>query len=148
MSLRPSFDPREVSERFFPTTFLYAAGHLWLQVDDLTATVGFTEFMFELVQRQYLYIQLPEVQTTITRGESIGAVDSFKVAMPILAPCSGRVIEVNSDIQRDPQLVMTSPYTRGWLLRLEMSDPLEIRRLMRLADYREYMQKPDALNLG
>jgi len=133
---------------YFPSSFLYSAGHLWASVEDLRATIGLTEFVFDLVNREYFFVQLPTVGITVLRGEVLGALDALKVAIPILSPLSGTVVEVNPEIARDPRLPMSSPYSRGWLLRLDLSEPIELRRLMRLPDYKTFIASSESLDFA
>lgn len=129
---------------YFPSTFLYSAGHCWIAVEELNATVGLTEFVFDLVWREFFFVQTPRVGQEIENGETVGAIEALKVAVPIVAPVSGIVKEVNPDVAKRPSIAMTSPYSLGWLWRMELSQPIELRRLLRLAEYEDMLRTDQA----
>jgi glycine cleavage system H protein len=129
---------------YFPSTFLYSAGHCWVAVEELRATIGLTEFVFDLVWREFFFVQLPRPGQEIENGETVGAIEALKVALPIVAPVSGIVKEVNEDIAKRPTLAMTSPYSMGWLWRMELTQPIELRRLLRLAEYEDMLKSEQA----
>src|SRR5690606_22033066 len=114
---------------YFPKTFLYSRAHCWLAVEGLTATVGLTEFVFDIVYREYFYALLPDEKQPLLANKPCGALDALKVALPIISPVSGVVLEVNEDLRRMPSLTMTSPYSRGWLWRMSLGNPIELKRL-------------------
>jgi glycine cleavage system H protein len=139
--------PQEQASQYqLPTSLLFSTGHLWVLVEDLRATVGLSEFLFDLVHRQYYYLNLPKTNAHLANGELIGVIDSLKVAIPLISPLTGRVIETNPDVVTNPLYPMQSPYSKGWLLRLEIESPIELKRLMRVADYRQFLAGNHNLN--
>lgn len=137
--------PREGA--YFPSTFLYSGGHCWVAVEDLRATIGLTEFVFDLIWREFFFVQVPAAGQQIERGEIVGALDALKIALPIVAPLSGSVTEANEDVRKRPTLAMTSPYSMGWLWRMELSEPIELRRLLRLPEYQQLLAGDEAFEL-
>ena len=129
-----------------PSTYLYSKGHVWAAVDDLHATIGMTDFIFDLVLREYFFLQLPSLGEEVKRGQLIGAVDALKVAIPILAPLSGMVSEVNGDVLDDFSVPMRSPYTLGWLVKMDLSEPIELKQLMRQSDYLAFLATRKSLD--
>jgi glycine cleavage system H protein len=140
---RKGFNP----EAYLPKTFLYSVGHCWLAVEGLAATVGVTEFLFDLAWRDFYYVALPKPGQEIVCGQTCGALDALKIAIPILAPLSGVVEEVNHEVERTAHSALMSPYSRGWLWRMEMTNPIELKKLMRIEDYRPFVQKKEAYAL-
>lgn len=132
------------SGSYFPKTFMYSRGHCWVSIEGLVATVGLTDFVFDLVYREYYHILLPEVGQLLQRGTICGALDALKIALPITAPLTGRVTETNRDLERSPSAAAASPYSRGWLFRMQLDNPVaEMRSLLRLDDYLKFLESPE-----
>lgn len=101
-----------------PAELRYTAEHEWIHRTGAdTVRVGITDFAQSSLG-DVVYVQLPEVGTEITAGESFGEVESTKSVSDLYAPVSATVSAVNTDLESDPQLVNSDPYGRGWLLEL------------------------------
>ena len=109
-----------------PADLRYTAEHEWVRVTgDGTARVGITDFAQSSLG-DVVYVQLPEVGSEVTAGESFGEVESTKSVSDLYAPVTAKVIAVNGDLESNPQLVNSDPYGQGWLLELEADgDTLE-----------------------
>lgn len=109
-----------------PADLRYTAEHEWvLRTGDDTARVGITDFAQSSLG-DVVYVQLPDVGTDVTAGESFGEVESTKSVSDLYAPVSAKVIAVNSDLEGNPGLVNSDPYGQGWLLELQVDgDTLE-----------------------
>ncbi|HTY27888.1 MAG TPA: glycine cleavage system protein GcvH [Mycobacterium sp.] len=109
-----------------PADLRYTAEHEWVRVTgDGTVRVGITDFAQSSLG-DVVYVQLPEVGSEVTAGESFGEVESTKSVSDLYAPVTAKVIAVNGDLESNPQLVNSDPYGRGWLLELEADgDTLE-----------------------
>ena len=82
-----------------------------------------------------VFVELPQVGHTLSKGQEAGVVESVKAASDIYAPISGKVLETNSELASEPSLVNTDPYTRGWLFKLELTQPEELEMLLSAIDY-------------
>jgi glycine cleavage system H protein len=101
-----------------PAELRYTAEHEWVhRTGEDIVRVGITDFAQSSLG-DVVYVQLPEVGTEITAGESFGEVESTKSVSDLYAPVSATVSAVNTDLEGDPQLVNSDPYGRGWLLEL------------------------------
>jgi glycine cleavage system H protein len=101
-----------------PADLRYTAEHEWVQrTGEDTVRVGITDFAQESLG-DVVYIQLPEVGTDLTAGESFGEVESTKSVSDLYAPLSASVVAVNAELEANPQLVNSDPYGQGWLLEL------------------------------
>ncbi|MCI4675687.1 glycine cleavage system protein GcvH [Candidatus Mycolicibacterium alkanivorans] len=109
-----------------PADLRYTAEHEWVRVTgDGTVRVGITDFAQSSLG-DVVYVQLPDVGSEVTAGESFGEVESTKSVSDLYAPVTAKVIAVNGDLESNPQLVNSDPYGLGWLLELEADgDTLE-----------------------
>jgi glycine cleavage system H protein len=102
-----------------PSDLTYTAEHEWVQrVGDDTVRVGITDFAQSSLG-DVVFVQLPDVGTDVTAGESFGEVESTKSVSDLYAPVSAKVVAVNGDLEGDPQLVNSDPYGAGWLVELQ-----------------------------
>lgn len=109
-----------------PPDLHYTVEHEWVRrsADD-TARVGITDFA-QSALGDVVYVQLPDVGTELTTGESFGEVESTKSVSDLYAPVSGTVSAVNGDLEGSPQLVNSDPYGAGWLLEVQVPDAAEL----------------------
>ncbi|MCV7179239.1 glycine cleavage system protein GcvH [Mycolicibacterium sphagni] len=109
-----------------PADLRYTAEHEWVQrTGDNTVRVGITDFAQSSLG-DVVYVQLPDVDSDVTAGESFGEVESTKSVSDLYAPVSAKVIAVNGDLDGNPGLVNSDPYGQGWLLELQVDgDTLE-----------------------
>jgi glycine cleavage system H protein len=104
-----------------PADLRYTAEHEWVQrTGEDTVRVGITDFAQDSLG-DVVYIQLPDVGTDLTAGESFGEVESTKSVSDLYAPLSASVVAVNAELEAKPQLVNSDPYGQGWLLELRAS---------------------------
>ena len=109
-----------------PADLRYTPEHEWVRLTgDGTVRVGITDFAQSSLG-DVVYVQLPDVGSEVTAGESFGEVESTKSVSDLYAPVTAKVIAVNSDLESNPQLVNSDPYGQGWLLELQAGgDTLE-----------------------
>jgi glycine cleavage system H protein len=105
-----------------PEDLQYTKEHEWIAgVDDgLTLTVGITAYAAEALG-DVVFVQVPEVGTTVTAGDPVGEVESTKSVSDIFAPVDGEIIEVNQTVVDDPSLVNSDSYGEGWLFRIRLA---------------------------
>ena len=102
-----------------PPDLTYTAEHEWVQrVGDDTVKVGITDFAQSSLG-DVVFVQLPDVGTEVTAGESFGEVESTKSVSDLYSPVTAKVVAVNGDLEGDPQLVNSDPYGAGWLVELQ-----------------------------
>lgn len=113
----------------FPANLKYSKDHEWVKVDGNIATIGISDF----AQDQLGDIVFVDIQTEgeeLAAGEVFGAIEAVKTVADALMPVSGKVIEVNADLEGAPESVNTDPYGAGWMIKVEMSNPAELDDLM------------------
>jgi glycine cleavage system H protein len=122
-----------------PPDLHYTAEHEWVRRSgDDTVRVGITDFA-QSALGDVVYVQLPDVGTELTAGESFGEVESTKSVSDLYAPVSGKVSAVNSDLEGSPQLVNSDPYGAGWLVDVQASNVAELEsRISSLLDAEAY----------
>jgi glycine cleavage system H protein len=117
----------------------YSETHQWARVEDGVATVGVTHYAQEQLG-DIVYVELPQPDEDAKRGEPLGSVESVKAVADVNAPLSGRVIEVNTSLDDTPEQINQDPYGDGWLAKIEVSDPAEVRSLMKAQEYVQFVQ--------
>jgi glycine cleavage system H protein len=103
-----------------PADLSYTDEHEWVQrTGDDTVRVGITDYA-QSALGDVVFVQLPDVGTEVTAGESFGEVESTKSVSDLYAPVSAKVVAVNGDLEGNPQLVNSDPYGEGWLVDLQV----------------------------
>lgn len=113
----------------FPEELKYTEEHEWVLIEDEVVTVGITDFAQDALG-DIVFVELPEEGTVLEAGKPFGVVESVKAVSDIYAPLSGEVVEVNEELPDTPELVNTSPYEDGWMIKLRVSDKGEFDGLM------------------
>ena len=109
-----------------PSDLHYTAEHEWVRRSGAdTVRVGITDFA-QSALGDVVFVQLPDVGSQVTAGESFGEVESTKSVSDLFAPVSGTVSAVNGDLDGSPQLVNSDPYGAGWLVDVQVSDAAEL----------------------
>ena len=113
----------------------YSDSHEWvLDNGDGTATVGITDHAQALLG-DLVFVELPEVGTSLEVGSECGVVESVKAASDIYAPVAGDVVEVNEALDGSPELVNSEPYGSGWIFKVKLADQAQLTNLMDAAAY-------------
>lgn len=109
-----------------PSDLHYTAEHEWVRRSgEDTVRVGITDFA-QSALGDVVFVQLPDVGSQVTAGESFGEVESTKSVSDLFAPVSGTVLAVNGDLDGSPQLVNSDPYGSGWLVDVQVSDAADL----------------------
>jgi glycine cleavage system H protein len=114
----------------------YTDTHEWLKITGKTAKVGITDHaQSELTD--IVFIELPEIGKTVKKGEELCVVESVKSVSEIFAPVSGKIINVNKNLEDSPETVNTSPYDDGWLVEIEVKNNSEVNDLLDADSYKK-----------
>jgi glycine cleavage system H protein len=126
-----------------PNYLKYTETHEWVRDEgDGTAVVGITEHAQHALG-EIVYIELPDVDVEVVAQDEVAVVESVKAAADIYAPISGKIIEINEDLEDAPGLVNSDPYGDGWLFKIEISDTTELEGLIGAADYGQILAEDD-----
>lgn len=119
-----------------PQSLKYTATHEWIaEAGDGTVSVGITAVAAEQLG-DLVYVQLPAAGTEVRRGDAIAVVESTKAASDVYAPLSGTVLDSNGALEENPGEVNKSPYGDGWLFKLKLAEPAEVKDLLDAGAYR------------
>lgn len=112
-----------------PQNLKYTKDHEWLSVDGDIATVGITAFaQGEL--GDIVYVEIETEGETLDQEEVFGSVEAVKTVSDLFMPVSGEIVEFNSDLESNPELVNSDPYGKGWMIKVKMSNPTEVNDLL------------------
>ena len=117
-----------------PDDLSYSKDHEWIRADDTGRRIGITDYAQDALG-DIVFVELPDVGTTVTAGDKVSEVESTKSVSDIYAPVSGTVVAVNDDLDANPELVNSDPYGDGWFMVIETADGSE--QLMDATAYRE-----------
>ena len=115
----------------------YTKTHEWMNIVGDTAVVGITDHaQNELTD--IVYVELPEVGKELKKGDELCVVESVKSVSEIYSPVSGKIIKVNKELEDAPETINESPYDKGWLVELELTDKGGMNDLMDADSYKEH----------
>lgn len=117
-----------------PQDLRYSTDHEWVRVEGDTATVGITDYAQDSLG-DVVYVDPPEVGTSLSAGEAFGEVESTKSVSELYAPVSGSVEAVNADLVDEPEKLNGDPYGEGWICKVSVSDASELDGLLDAAAY-------------
>ncbi|WP_053360483.1 glycine cleavage system protein GcvH [Bacillus sp. FJAT-27251] len=117
-----------------PKDLRYSKEHEWVKTEGENVRIGITHFA-QSELGDIVFVELPEVGDTITADEPFGSVESVKTVSELYAPISGKVVEVNEDLNDSPEFVNESPYEKAWMVVIEPSDASEVDKLMSSEEY-------------
>ena len=112
----------------------YSVSHEWVKVEGNIAVVGVSDFA-QKEMGDITYVDMPEVDDEVSAGEEFGALESVKASSELISPVSGKVVEVNSELEDAPEKVNEDAYA-AWIIKVEMSDASELDALMDAAGYK------------
>ena len=112
--------------------------HEWIRVEGDTATIGISGHAQEQLG-DVVFAEVPEAGRRVSKGQEAAVVESVKAASDIYSPISGEVVERNVKVIEKPELVNTSPYEQGWMVKVKLADKGELAKLMSAQDYRAHI---------
>lgn len=122
-----------------PEDIQYTEEHEWILVEDDIAIVGITDYaQGEL--GDVVFVELPQVGDLVQQLEPFGTIEAVKTVADLFAPLSGEVVEVNTLLEDSPHLVNEDPYGEGWIIKIKISDQVELENLLTAEDYANLVQ--------
>ncbi|HDA0256817.1 TPA: glycine cleavage system protein GcvH [Staphylococcus aureus] len=119
-----------------PNELKYSKEHEWVKVEGNVATIGITEYA-QSELGDIVFVELPETDDEINEGDTFGSVESVKTVSELYAPISGKVVEVNEELEDSPEFVNESPYKKAWMVKVEISDESQLEALLTAEKYSE-----------
>jgi glycine cleavage system H protein len=124
----------------FPNNLKYTKDHEWISLEGKIGTIGVTDYaQGEL--GDVVFIDLNSSKTEIHSGDSVGTIEAVKTVSDIYAPCSGKVVEINKELETHPEVVNSDPYGLGWIVKIELSDLSELDALLDSNAYKSLIGK-------
>jgi len=128
-----------VADYDIPQELRYTREDEWVRLEGERVVLGVTDYAQQQLG-DVVFVELPALGANLERGEPFGVVESVKAVADLFGPVSGRVVEVNTTLSDQPELVNQDCYGDGWMLVLEPDDPAEIEDLLAASDYRQHVK--------
>lgn len=122
-----------------PADLKYAKTDEWLRIEGSEATIGISDYAQDQLN-DIVFVELPEVGDSFSRGQAFGVVESVKAASDINLPIGGTVIAVNNALESEPELINADPYGKGWIVKVNFTDAGEADGLLDAAAYDAYCE--------
>lgn len=127
----------------FPDDLLYTKDHEWVKVDGKTITIGLTDYAQEQMG-DIVYVDLPSVGQELSKEDTFGVVESVKSVSDCYAPTTGKVLEINEGLAENPAMLNEDPYGEGWMIKIEVKNPADIKGLMKSVAYQAFIKEESA----
>ena len=118
-----------------PQELRYTEEHEWVKLDGNVATVGITDFA-QSELGDIVYLEIDTLDSEINSNDVFGTVEAVKTVSDLFMPVNGKVIDVNSSLEDNPEVVNDDPYGQGWIIKIEVSNPSDIDTLMSSEEYK------------
>jgi glycine cleavage system H protein len=120
---------------------MYSRSDEWVSVDGNVATIGVTDYAQDQLS-DVVYVEITRaVGDTADRNQPVASIESVKAASDVSAPVSGKVVAVNEALSKTPEIINKDPYGEGWILKVEIADPSQIKTLLSPEDYQKYCEE-------
>jgi glycine cleavage system H protein len=123
-----------MAEGSYPDDLLYHPEHDWARIEGDVATFGITWYAQDALG-EVVFFDPPEVGSSVTKDESYAEVESVKAVSDVIAPLSGEIVEVNTELGDAPETINSDPYGEGWLVKVRLSDQSELDSLLERDTY-------------
>ncbi|OGN82054.1 MAG: glycine cleavage system protein H [Chloroflexi bacterium GWC2_70_10] len=121
-----------------PDDLRYSKEHEWVRLQGDVATIGITHFAQDQLG-DVVFVELPSAGSSVRQFASLGVVESVKAASDVYSPVSGEIVERNVKVIESPELVNSSPYEDGWLVKVKLADKADLDKLLTPDDYRSHI---------
>lgn len=126
-----------------PKELKYSKDHEWIKrYHGNIGTCGITDHAQEMLT-DVVFVELPSVGLEVRRGDRVAVVESVKAVSDVYSPATGKVIEVNTELEESPDLINSDPYGEGWIFRLDLEDVDELDSLMDASAYQRHVETGD-----
>lgn len=124
----------------FPTNVKYTDEHEWIRPEGEIAFVGITDYAQDQLG-DIVFVDVTTEGETLEKGEVFGSIEVVKTVSDLFLPVGGEVLEINSALEEQPELVNKDPYGEGWIIKIKMSDPAELESLMDAEAYKQIINE-------
>ncbi|MFV8347351.1 glycine cleavage system protein GcvH [Flavobacterium sp. ZB4P13] len=119
----------------FPENLKYHIEHTWIKVDGEIGIIGITDFAQKELG-EIVYVDLPNVGASFDQDEIFGSVEAIKTVSDLFMPVSGKILEINNNLLKNPTLVNSDPFSQGWMIKIQLTNVSEIENLVNNQDYK------------
>ncbi|MBQ7632438.1 MAG: glycine cleavage system protein GcvH [Paludibacteraceae bacterium] len=123
----------------FPSNIKYTREHEWIRVEGNEAFVGITDYA-QSELGEIVFVDVPTVGETVGQGEVFGSIEAVKTVSDLNMPATGEVLELNEELDAQPELVNNDPYGKGWIIRVALSDVAELDNLLDAEAYQALLK--------
>ncbi len=124
----------------FPENLKYSKDHEWILVEGDKATIGISDFA-QSELGEIVYVDVTSEGETVDKDEVFGSIEAVKTVSDLMMPVTGEVLELNPELDDNPELVNKDPYGDGWIIKVTIEDEKELDELMDAAAYKEFIGK-------
>ena len=124
----------------YPEELKYLDTHQWVKIEGDIGKIGITSYGQKQLG-EILLVELPKVAAEVTYNKTFATIESSKTAFEVPSPVSGKVIEINAQLEEDPSLVNKDPYGDGWMIKVKISQPEEIDTLLNTQEYEKLVEE-------
>lgn len=124
----------------FPTSLKYTKDHEWVRIEGDVVYTGITEFA-QSELGDIVYLDINTVGQEVKSGDIFGTVEAVKTVSDLFLPLTGKILEVNSKLESEPELINSDPYGDGWMIKSTITDSTEIEHLLSADDYKKLIGK-------
>jgi len=123
-----------------PDNLLYSKDHEWIELVNDKFRIGITEYaQGEL--GDIVFMELPEIGLKVVEGDTIGTIEAVKTVADVYAPISGEIININTDLENDPELINNDPYANGWIVSIQADKEIDSSKYLNASQYKEFIGK-------
>ena len=126
-----------------PKDLKYTPEHEWVRVNGNKGVIGISQFAQEQLG-DVVFVELPQVGTELTQEGTFGVVESVKTVSDLYAPCAGKVVAINKELEEKPELVNSDPYGKGWMIEIEITSPDGLKDLLDAEQYQKRIEEETA----
>jgi len=121
----------------------YSKEHEWVEVlSETQVRIGITDYAQNSLG-DIVFVEIPEVGDEITANETMGSVESVKAVSDVYTPVSGKVVQLNENLEDAPETINEDPYVAGWMVVVELSDPSQLNDLLTLEEYEAFIKEEE-----
>jgi len=119
-----------------PANLKYTKDHEWISLEGDMATVGITDFAQKELG-DIVYVEVETLDQTLEKDEVFGTVEAVKTVSDLFLPLAGEIVEFNEELERNPEIVNSDRYGKGWMIKIKVSNPSEFDELLSADDYKK-----------
>lgn len=119
-----------------PESLKYTKDHEWVKIDGDHAYIGITDFAQKELG-DIVYVEIETGGEEVAQGDIFGTVEAVKTVSDLFMPLTGEVLEVNPDLEAEPELVNDDPYGKGWMIKIQIKNKSDLEQLLSVDDYKE-----------